>query len=231
MAPPDTIEALSVPAQQIARVIYDGGVLNEAQTELLEKIIDIEQVKDTYTPWISDPIKNLVRASNNQKYLTKHKAAFIKLYIELGLAQPHNYIQAWIDLTKGYWNEGYKYNYWGRWESGSGEDSYGIKTVVYSENIHKWLESYIDIYQNNFILMIFVSIGFHVWIIIGIAFLSLIWQRREVLFITIPVISIIISLMISTPVYSLLRYAYAVFCCIPLIIFALFFKSDSNFDA
>ena len=35
---PDTIEALSIPAQHIARVITDGGELTQEQEELLSKL-------------------------------------------------------------------------------------------------------------------------------------------------------------------------------------------------
>ena len=37
---PDTIEALSIPAQHIARVITDGGELTQEQEELLSKVVE-----------------------------------------------------------------------------------------------------------------------------------------------------------------------------------------------
>ena len=42
----------------------------------------------------------------------------------------------------------------------------------------------------------------------------------------IPVLAIIVSLLISTPVYAEFRYAYSVFCSLPFVIFAVFYKGE-----
>ena len=65
---PDTIEALSIPAQHIARVITDGGELTQEQEELLSKVVDLERVPKEYDSTISDPIKTLVREKGNQDF-------------------------------------------------------------------------------------------------------------------------------------------------------------------
>lgn len=106
---PDTIESLSIPAQQIARVVADGKPLSEEQKKLLNQVIEVERIPEVYTDFISNPVKNLVREKNNQEYLHTHRNDFIKLYLQLGLKYPHKYIAAWIDQTKGYWNGGYSY--------------------------------------------------------------------------------------------------------------------------
>ena len=65
---PDTIESLSIPAQQIARVIKDENELTSDQKELLNKMIDIDKISDYYVSFFSDPIKDLVREIGNQDY-------------------------------------------------------------------------------------------------------------------------------------------------------------------
>ena len=65
----DAIEGLSIPAQQIARVITDQGELTEEDRALLSHVVDLDQVAQTYEPYISDPIKNLVRAKNQEDYI------------------------------------------------------------------------------------------------------------------------------------------------------------------
>ena len=72
MVQPDTIEALSIPAQHIARVITDGGELTQEQEELLSKVVDLERVPKEYDSTISDPIKTLVREKGNQDYIKEH---------------------------------------------------------------------------------------------------------------------------------------------------------------
>lgn len=63
---PDTAESLSIPIQQIARVVVDGKKLTEEQEELLSKVVEIEKIPEVYSSYISDPMKNLVRESQNQ---------------------------------------------------------------------------------------------------------------------------------------------------------------------
>lgn len=218
-----TIEALSIPAQQIARVISTCNDLTDEQKELLEKIIEIEKVSEAYTPYISDPVKYLFK---NEEYLLQHKGKYLKLYFEIGIAHPVQYIEAWIDQTKGYWNGGYLYGIWG---TGILENQFGIKNIVYSKGLNKIWNKYCSLYFAP-LLQVFVSIGFYVWIIAVIGLISIIRRNKDTLFLTIPLFAIVISLLITTPVYSEFRYAYALFCCVPFLIFAPFYK-DTNFEA
>lgn len=220
---PDTIESLSVPAQQIARVVVDHNDLSEEQRELLGKIVNVEAISETYLPYISDPIKNLVRASKNQDYLEEHKAAYLKLYFALGLSHLDTYLYAWIDLTKGFWNGGYAY---GIWSGSVRENDFGVERIVHSEKIRIALEEYLWLYPNVPVLQIFVCIGFFVWLVIGFGILCILRKDKEGFFVIIPVLSIVLSLMVATPVYAEFRYAYAVFCCVPFLLFAVFYKSS-----
>ena len=106
---PDTIEALSIPAQHIARVIKDGGELNKEQEELLSEIVELERVPKEYDSTISDPIKTLVREKGNQDYIKEHGKEYLKLWIELGIKYPGTYLKAQIDQTRGFWCPGVEY--------------------------------------------------------------------------------------------------------------------------
>lgn len=219
----DTIESLSVPAQQIARVVADHNDLSEEQRELLGKVIDIEAISETYLPYISDPIKNLVRESKNQDYLVQHKTAYLKLYLALGISHLDTYLYAWIDLTKGFWNGGYDY---GVWSGSVRQNDLGVERTVYSEKTRIMLEEYLWLYPNVPILQIFVCIGFFSWLVMGFGIFCILRRDAEGFFLTIPVLAIVFSLMIATPVYAEFRYAYAVFCCVPFLLFSSFYRTD-----
>lgn len=220
---PDTIESLSVPAQQIARVVVDHNDLSEEQRALLGEIVNVEAIPEAYLPYISDPIKNLVRESRNQDYLTEHKAAYLKLYLSLGISHLDTYIYAWIDLTKGFWNGGYDY---GIWSGSVRKNDFGVERIVHSEKTRVTLEEYLWLYPNIPVLQIFVCIGFFVWLTMGFGILCILRRDKEGFFLTIPVLAIVLSLMVATPVYAEFRYAYAVFCCVPFLLFSSFYKSD-----
>ena len=67
------------------------------------KILKIEHVPELYTEYISDNMKELVRA-HNPEYLTSHKLDYLKLWIELGLEYPDIYLDAYVAQTRGYYS-------------------------------------------------------------------------------------------------------------------------------
>lgn len=212
--PPDRIESLSVPAQHIARVIVDGGELTREQYELLEKAVDVSQVKEVYFPTISDPIKTLVRETGDQEYIEKHKWDYFKLWLELGVRHPSTYLKAQIDQTKGYWYPDVQYwvtttmlkeNDWGMFRDSKLPDSV-VKGMEFWENI------YIDIP----VLGLLWSIGFYTWMLFVLAGISI--KKGKSILPFLPVLAILISLFIATPVQAEFRYSYAMITTMPLFI-------------
>ncbi len=219
----DTIEALSVPLQQISKVIVKHNDFNSDDMALLEQIVDVSAVSETYSPWISDPMKSLVRSKGNQQYIVDNKFAFIKLYIKTGLKHPLTYIEAWVDETRGFWNGGY--NYW-RWSDSIYENEFGIKRTINSEKANNLFNVYLWLFSDNRFLQLFLCIGFYVWADMFLCFASIARKDKTGIFMAIPVLAIIVSLLISTPVYAEFRYAYSVFCSLPFVIFAVFYKGE-----
>lgn len=219
---PDTVESLSIPIQQISRVITDGMELTSEQQELLSNMVNIEDVPDNYKSYISDPIKNLIRNYGNKDYINENKTEFIKLYVQLGLEHPREYIRAWIDQTKGYWNSGY--SYW-IWSQGVNDNLAGIEANVNSKTAESVLQDYLREFTastSNPLLLLFVSIGFNTWLVLISAFSALIRKDFSALFVSVPTIMLIATLLIATPVYAEFRYAYAMFCCLPFIVYVSF---------
>ncbi|MBC5687544.1 hypothetical protein H8S37_01160 [Mediterraneibacter sp. NSJ-55] len=212
--PPDRIESLSVPAQHIARVIADGGELTREQYELLERAVDVSQIKEVYFPTISDPIKTLVRETGDQEYIEKHKWDYFKLWLELGVRHPSTYLKAQIDQTKGYWYPDVQYwvtttmlkeNDWGMFRDSKLPDSV-VKGMEFWENI------YIDIP----VLGLLWSIGFYTWMLFVLAGVSI--KKGKSILPFLPVLTILISLFIATPVQAEFRYSYAMITTMPLFV-------------
>lgn len=61
-----------------------------------------------------------------------------------------------------------------------------------------------------------------------LCFISIIKKSKTGLFMTFPVMAVIFSLFMSTSVYSGSRYAYSVFCSLPFVIFAVFYKNGNR---
>lgn len=212
---PDTIESLSIPAQQIARVIKDEKELTSDQKELLNKVIDIDKIPDYYVSFFSDPIKDLVREKGNQDYLKEHSKEYLNLYIQLGLKYPQKYIEAWVDQTRGYWNSGYAF--W-RWADGVTNNDLGVYQTLNSKFFDSVLTLYLMEWQGSPIFTFFLSIGFMVWLLIMFVYKSALYKRKDLFFIMVPPLLVIATLLIATPLYAEFRYAYAVSLTLPFII-------------
>ena len=70
----------------------------------------------------------------------------------------------------------------------------------------------------------------HVWVVAFIFFIGLLEKKQELMLICIPLLAIILTLLVSTPIYNEFRYAYSVFTTFPLIVltFLDFISSDPN---
>ena len=212
---PDTVEALSVPLQQIARVVKEGCELNDSQRDLLSKVIDVEKIPKTYNPGYADPIKNLVRDKGNQNLLVEQKTNYIKLYFSLGIKYPRDYLKAWIDQTKGYWNAGYEF--W-RWSLGVFENDLGIEGKTNNISVELMFREYLWLFTNIQGLRLFLSIGLFVWIDILMLMAALLRKDKMGVFISLPILAITASLLMATPTYAEFRYIYAAFCILPMVI-------------
>ena len=214
VTPPDTIESLSIPAQQIARVVQEGCELDEWQTETLGRIIDIDKIPEVYKPYISDPVKDLVREKGKQQLLVDQKEDYIKLYLSLGKKYPLVYARAWIDQTRGYYNGGY--GYW-RWLLKIYRNDMGIERTIRSESLNKAFMEYLWIFSDIQLLRIFLCIGLFVWIDIVILMIALLKKDKVGAFAAMPILVIVASLLVATPVFSEFRYVYAAFCSLPMV--------------
>lgn len=212
---PDLIESLSIPTQQIARVVVDHNDFTDEQRELLSQVIDIKRIPESYNPVISDPIKKLVREKGNQDYIRSNANDFIRLYFSLGVKHPLTYLRGWIDQTRGYWNAGY--SYW-RWSDGVEKNDLGIYRTVNSERLHTILTWYLTQFSNQPALWIFLCIGFFDWLMLIALYIAIIRKDKVGIMLTILNIMVVLSLLVATPVYSEFRYNYAVFCALPIVI-------------
>ena len=235
---PDFVESVSIPLQQVCRVVASGKQLTDAQEELLSKIMDISYIDELYTEYISDNMKELVRAGN-PKYLEAHKGEYLKLWLGLGFTYPDIYLDAYIEQTKGYYSptalypvadvEGVIDNDTGL----HGEYLIGGKLLTKLREISLKLQNIFPLYGalwslGSVLWLALLALGIHLSFLpsdedtlpekprslAGLISLGTPW---------IPNMAIIATLLIATPVAVEFRYAYhlvyslPLYCAIPLI--------------
>ena len=211
---PDTIESLSIPTQQIAAVICNDRYLTEEQLFLIEQVIDLTYIKELYNPTFADNMKELVRAGN-QEYLTTHKAEFFKLWLQLGLKYPGDYLTAYIGQTNGYW---YPDSYYLVAEAeGISASALGVShtpllsgpLVVKAKEIAIKLGSMLPLYGTLW------SMGVAFWILIFCIGNTLIRKEYQKLILYLPALSLIGTVLIATPVATEFRYVYFLIFSLP----------------
>lgn len=212
---PDTVEALSVPLQQIAFTIRNDGNFSEYDMSVINNIVDMEAMGKRYNAHISDPVKNYIRNYGYQEYITQNKFDFIKMYISVGVKNPTDYIVAFLNQSRGYWHHKMSnYIYFSE-----GVHSLAAEIGIYrapllladlSALADKLMDKYCDIWHTFWSLALNTYV---VWILFVYALV-----RKRACFYFLPVIGVFITLVIATPVNDEFRYAYGIYLVLPLLL-------------
>jgi len=184
--------------------------------------MDIDLVPEKYSGVISDPIKNL---TNNEK-LSESTGTFLKIWLKNLINYPQVYIEAYLTQTIGYWYPNIEY-----WATG-GESSSIFDTVdVYSDSITpEGFNKIIDITSSRrlpFCNLIW-SVGTTTFILIISSFIFVYKNKGKYLLCYIPLYLLLFTILISTPVFSELRYVYGIFTCVPLLLTIPFIEIEKN---
>lgn len=207
----EMVESLSIPLQQIAYTICCDGNINEQEYTMIEKIVDVEQVKIQYMQERSDNIKHLV--SPSEAYIKQNAGQYIKLWVDLGVKNPYCYLKAYVEQTKGYWYTTKDYPV--RVNSGVDGHEIGMKKepLFLSQNLAAQIGEAIQVYGIEIYPRLF-TLGSQTYLCI---FLLILLKRHHKYWqMTMPALLNNLTLLIATPLYAELRYAYPLYCFVPL---------------
>ena len=210
----DFVEAFAVPMQQVARVIASGRELTRQQHALLEEIFVMELIPEKYNPQTVDPIKFETFRYEKVGYILENWGQYVKLYVGLALRYPGEYLKAWVEETKGYWNAGYRY--W-IYTQEMQENSLGIFQTRGESILARAYGALFRLAERQEILQFTTSIGLHVWGLIACCVINSLKKREEFL-LTVPLLVLVAGLWLGSPVFAEFRYAYPVFLSMPLLL-------------
>ena len=108
------------------------------------------------------------------------------------------------------------------------ENTLGIRQTVAVKGVNSLVHAWAKFFEYFELFKPFVSIGFHTWLILLVCFLGYRKKDRLTVFLTVPCLSIVFSLMIGTPSFAEFRYAYALFCCLPFLAATAFRNTSSK---
>lgn len=222
---PDFVESVSIPLQQIARVLCQDKELTREQWESIHRVMDTTYIKELYSPGFADNMKELVRAGDPD-YLAGHKGEYLRLWLCLGLRYPGVYLQAYIDQTIGYWYPDPDYTVarvGGIIANDTGAVSQplaGGPALVKIKEILLKLDELIPLYGLLF------SMGAMLWALLCCIAISVSKGTKERLILFLPGLAVILTLLAATPVSSEFRYAYSLAFALPLYLLLPFFPSS-----
>ena len=215
-----TGEMLSIPLQQTARYLRDHcDEVTEEEAEVLQEgfTVELGSVGNLYNPIISDPVKANFVTHPSTEYLKK----YFKVWFQQFLKHPDTYVQAFINHVYGYFypdRKGYG-EYLAIFYIGNSEhwsDGYlDIKYAVDDNNIRKMLEHSLYLMENIPGLSMFLSAGFHTYLLLGeVVYLWASRKKKEVLIMT-PACMVLLICMAS-PVNAYLRYVMPIIVTLPV---------------
>lgn len=216
------VEAFAVPMQQIARVVAEGRELTGEETDLLSEIFWLDKVGALYDPLTVDPVKFETFRYDRVDYIRENLGQYLRLYVNLGLRYPAEYLKAWIDETKGYWNGGY---FFWIYTKGVGDNIYGLE-ASYGENaVASAFAALFRYVEKLAILQPLTSIGLHVWVLLG-CFLTNVLKKRKEFLLAIPILVLVVGLWLGTPVYAEFRYAYPIIVTMPVMLLSTVYRVE-----
>lgn len=212
--PPDFIESVCIPMQQITAVICNDRALTEEELSLIEEVVDLTYIHELYNPTFADNIKELVRAGN-QDYLVAHKKEFLKLWFELGLRYPGDYLTAYVNQTYGYW---YPDSFYLVAEAeGVSATDLGVShtpliggpLVIKAKEIAIKLGSMVPVYGTLW------SMGVACWIMLFGISVVIIRKDYHKLICYLPSVALLLTVLAATPVATEFRYVYFMVLSLP----------------
>ena len=202
-------ESLSIPLQQFARTVVDEDLDND-ELKLINKYLDVSKIEDNYLSYISDPIKNMMNVDDFKL------STFIADWLKIGIKHPISYIKGWVDQTRGYYNSGYDY---GWFSEKIASNDLGLETTFFIKPLYLLFMGYLWLFCGDIpVLPIIRCLGLYTWVLL-ILFTLAKKSKRKINIIYLPLLLLIATLLIASPVFCEFRYMYCVIACMPIIIF------------
>lgn len=230
--PGDFHEALSIPAQQMARsVIYHRDELTAGELQTAFRMIPEKQLR-SYAPRFADPVKNAVQT----KYILHNKRKCLTTWISIGLKCPGSYVEAFLCNSLGFWDPDVDYQ--SDWTQNpfpyvEFQNKPNLPPDWFPVTRHSFLPGLSRFYESVAtgraidripVLSLLISPALPFWILTGSIAFCVFRRQYACLVVFAPLFAFWITLLLSPVV--LLRYAFPLQMCMPLMI-GLAFRSDT----
>lgn len=217
-------ESVGIPLQQIGRTVAKGGKLTPEQSEFLNHVIPLDEMKKTYKSNTADGIK--FNTKFNNVFLEKNKGQFLKVWLQMMGPNIRYYGEAWALETLGYWHVGTTnwVLFYGIGENyGAQLSGLSMSNLWNLENNRDSIQQAFDNLQKNVpVLSLLVNIGFLFWAAVFSAMLLAVQKKGKLLLAYLPLLVLWGVLMLATPTSCEFRYMFTFAIVFPAMIVLAF---------
>lgn len=208
-----------ITIQQLGRVVVDRADISSEDYERLNKVVDVEKVKERYDPYCMDG------AASGIRYKVP-KSEYLKEWLYFGTKYPIQYILAWKDQTFGYWYPDIQY--WVYTDQIKDNELGLYKDSILNEDQRYEMMLAESSYKHIPVYGLLWSIGFVVWVTIFFTCVTFLRKGLKTAMVYVPLLGVWGTLLVATPVYAEFRYIYAMFLCLPLSVLLPFITSNKQ---
>lgn len=211
---PDTIEGLTMPTQHIIGAYVNGGEITEEELALLNQVVPMENIASYYNPYYFDIVKEYIRAEGDQQVIADNKGAFFKAWLQIGLRNPVQYLEAEVRQTCGYWMFDINEPIYEQYRMAENPFELTVQRKVFSYDFGLWMDDFLMKFQDFYNCV--WSLGLTTWTMLACMAYAL--YRKKSCLPYLPYVMLFVSLLLATPVHAEFRYTYGMFAALPFLI-------------
>lgn len=213
--PGEYVYNMCLPLQQIGRVVAQNGDIDSTEQQWLEQVNSFDYIRAGYSTDSVDPMFAWV-LDGDWQYFDSHQSDFLKTWAGIGIKNPSLYFKAFIDMAKGYW-----------------APITPAQTIYFEMTPNELLESK-PIIRGPILIKIdelltkiptiipiygfMYSMGGYFWLMLIAGAVCINRKETQKLFAFLPVLMLILTLLVASPLPADLRYAYPLMVCLPFLI-------------
>lgn len=221
---PDTIEGLTMPTQHIISAYVNNGEITEEEMALLNQAVPMENVASYYNPYFFDIVKEYIRAEGDQQFIADNKGVFLKVWLQIGLRNPVQYLDAEVRQTCGYWMFDCNEPIYEQYRMAENPFDLTVQRKVFSYDFGLWMDDFLMKFQDFYNRV--WSLGLTTWTMLFCMAYAL-YRRRSCLP-YLPYVMLFISLLLATPVHAEFRYTYGMFVALPYLVGISFGRAQAG---
>lgn len=224
---PDTIEGLTMPTQHIISAYVNNGEITEEELALLNQAVPMENIASYYNPYFFDIVKEYIRAEGDQQFIADNKGAFLKAWLQIGLRNPVQYLDAEVRQTCGYWMFDCNEPIYEQYRMAENPFELTVQRKVFTYDFGLWMDDFLMKFQDFYNRV--WSLGLTTWTMLFCMAYAL-YRRRSCLP-YLPYVMLFISLLLATPVHAEFRYTYGMFVALPYLLGISFGRTQTGLTA